>query len=304
MRTVALRDRLDDEPAPQRRGPGPSKLIYRLRRAWAKPIVRNVMLVYLPLVALAVIGWRVAANDAMRGSIEKKISVLVERFAARPEFAVKGVSVTGGSPELNADVKRTVGVVPGMSSLKLDVEQIRTRIEALGAVERATVQFDPQGALRIAVVERIPAALYRRPDGSLVMLDGGGVEIGPSGPRADHPKLPVLLGEGAAERVPEALELLTAAAEIAPRLRALVRVGERRWDVVLDRDMVIKLPQEDAVDALSRVMALHYGEELLDRGVLVVDMRVPDRPALQMSPEAAETYQIRKAVALLGGKDT
>jgi cell division protein FtsQ len=81
-------------------------------------------------------------------------------------------------------------------------------------------------------------------------------------------------------------------------------VGERRWDVVLDRDMVIKLPQEDAVDALSRVMALHYGEELLDRGVLVVDMRVPDRPALQMSPEAAETYQIRKAVALLGGKDT
>jgi len=304
VRTVALRDRADDEPAAPRRGPGPSKLIYRLRRAWAKPIVRNAALVYLPLVALAVIGWRVAADDAMRGSIERQVSIVVERFAARPEFAVKGVSVTGGSAELNTEVKQTIGVVPGMSSLKLDVEQIRTQIEALGAVERATVQFDPQGALRIAVVERIPAALYRRPDGGLVMLDGGGVEIGPSGRRADHPKLPVLLGEGAAERVPEALELLTAAAEIAPRLRALVRVGERRWDVVLDRDMVIKLPQENAVDALSRVMALHYGEELLDRGVAVVDMRVPDRPALQMSPEAAETYQIRKAVALLGGKDT
>ncbi len=304
MRPVDRRGLATDPGAASRRGPGPSKLIYRLRRAWAKPIVRNAILVYLPLAALAAAGWRVAANDAMRGQIEHQVAMLVERIAARPEFAVKGVDVTGGSEELNAEVKRTTGVVPGMSSLKLDVGELRQRIEDLGAVERATVQFDSQGVLRVAVVERIPVVLFRRADGLLVLLDDGGVEIGPAGARSDHPALPVLLGDGAQERVPEALELLAAASDIAPRLRALVRVGERRWDFVLDRDMVIKLPQKGAVDALSRVMALHYGEELLDRGVAVVDMRVPERPALQMAPEAAETYQIRKVVSLLGGKDT
>ena len=55
---------------------------------------------------------------------------------------------------------------------------------------------------------------------------------------------------------------------------------------------------------LSRVMALHYGEELLDRGLAVIDMRLPPRPALRMTPEAAETYQIRRAVAAIGGEDT
>ncbi len=300
----AVSEPRDGPQAGGRRGPGPSKFIYRLRRAWAKPLTRNAVLVYLPLGALAVAGWRVVADDAMRGQIEAYVAALAERVAARPEFAVKGVVVTGGSAALNAEVKRTIGVIPGMSSLKLDVEELRLRIEALGAVKRATVQFDPQGILGVGVVERIPAALYRRPDGTLVLLDDGGVEIGPAGPRADHPSLPVLLGEGAAARVPEALELIAAASDILPRLRALVRVGERRWDFVLDRGMVIKLPQHGAVEALSRVMALHYGDELLDRGVAVVDMRVPERPALQMTPEAAETYQIRKAVALLGGKDT
>jgi len=104
--------------------------------------------------------------------------------------------------------------------------------------------------------------------------------------------------------VAEALDLLDAAPEIVPRLRAAVRVGKRRWDLVLDRGLTIKLPAAQPLDALARVMALHYGEELLDRGLAEIDMRLPGRPALRMMPEAAETYQIRKAVGAFGGKET
>ena len=287
-----------------RKGPGPSKLTYRLSRAWAKPIVRNAALVYLPLVALAIAGWRIAADDGWRGMIEVKIVSVVEQIAARPEFAVRGVAVFGGRDELQADVRRALDIQPGMSSLKLDVEELRRRTEALGAVETATVQFDPQGTLRITVVERIAVVLFRRSDGVLVVLDKGGVEIGPAGPRADHPELPVILGAGAQDRVGEVIALLGGAPDIVPRLRAFVRVGERRWDLVLDRDLLIKLPESGGVEALSRIMALHYGEELLDRDIAVIDMRLPERPTLRMKPEAAETYQIRRAVAAIGGEDT
>jgi len=297
------------EPAPRassesHKAPGPSKLTYRLSRAWAKPMVRNGVLVYLPLLILGLACWRVAAHDDWRGCIETEVAALVDRIAARPEFAVRGVAVIGGSEELQRDVRRTLGIEPGVSSLKLDVEALRHRVEALGAVETAAVQFDPQGTLRVTVVDRIPEALYRRPDGVLVLLDSGGVEIGPAGARADHPYLPVILGAGAPERVDEVLALLEAAAEIAPRLRAFVRVGERRWDIVLDSDMLIELPAEGSIETLSRVMALHYGDELLDRDLAVIDMRLPERPALRMSAEAAETYQIRRAVAAIGGEET
>jgi len=304
-----VRRRQRPEPAPRassesRKAPGPSKLTYRLSRAWAKPMVRNGVLVYLPLLILGLAGWRVAAHDDWRGWIETEVAALGDRIAARPEFAVRGVAVIGGSEELQRDVRRTLGIELGVSSLKLDVEALRHRVEALGAVETAAVQFDPQGTLRVTVVDRIPEALYRRPDGVLVLLDSGGVEIGPAGARADHPYLPVILGAGAPERVDEVLALLEAAAEIAPRLRAFVRVGERRWDIVLDRDMLIELPAEGSIEALSRVMALHYGDELLDRDLAVIDMRLPERPALRMSAEAAETYQIRRAVAAIGGEET
>ena len=287
-----------------RPGPGPSKLSYRLARAWAKPRVRNAVLVYLPLAALALAGWRVAAHDAWRDAIRAEAAALVERVAARPEFAVRGVEVAGATAPLEAEVRGVVAVRPGMSSLRLDVERLRRRVEALGAVKRAAVRFDSRRVLRVSVVQRIPVAVFRRPDGVLVLVDGDGVEIGPAGERAAHPDLPLLLGAGAPAHVDEALGLLATAAEVAPRLRALVRVGERRWDMVLDRDMLVRLPAEDSLDALARVMALHYGEELLDRGLAVIDMRVPERPTLRMTPEAAETYQIRKAVTAIGGEET
>ena len=287
-----------------RKSPGPSKLTYRLSRAWAKPIVRNAALVYLPLVALAIVGWRVAAHDGWRGMIEARIVSVVEQIAARPEFAVRGVSVFGGSDQLQADVRRALDIQPGMSSLKLDVEELRHRAEALGAVEKATVQFDPRGTLRIAVVERIAVVLFRHTGGELVMLDKGGVEIGPAGPRASHPLLPVIRGPGAPDQVGEVIALLGGAPGIVARLRAFVRVGERRWDLVLDHGMTIKLPQSGGAEALSRIMAQHYAEELLDRDIAVIDMRLPGRPTLRMKPEAAETHQIRRAVAALGGEDT
>jgi cell division protein FtsQ len=267
-------------------------------------VVRNVALVYLPLVILALIGWRVAADDGMRRAIEKQLASVWAGVVARPEFAVRGVAVAGATEPVEAAVRETVGAVSGMSSLTLDVEDLRSRIEALGPVKGATVQFDPQGTLRIAVVQRIEAALYRRADGVLVLLDRGGVEIGPAGQRASHPELPVVLGDGAPGQVAEALDVLAAAPEIIPRLRAVVRVGARRWDLVLDRDLTIKLPAANPADALSRIMALQYGEELLDRGLAEIDMRLPGRPALRMTPEAAETYQIRKAVGAIGGKET
>ncbi len=287
-----------------RRAPGPSKLSYRLARAWAKPVLRNIVLVYLPILVLALAGWRVAAHDAWRDALRAEAAALVERVAARPEFAVRGVEVTGVSAPLEAEVRRVLAVRPGMSSLKLDVERLRRRVEALGAVERAAVRFDSEGKLRASVVERIPVAVHRRIDDVLVLIDRNGVEIGPAGARADHPELPLLLGRSAPAHVEEALRLVAAAPEITPRLRALVRVGQRRWDIVLDRDMLVRLPGDDSLDALARVMALHYGEELLDRDVAVIDMRVPDRPTLRMTPEAAETYQIRKAVTAIGGKET
>jgi cell division protein FtsQ len=64
-------------------------------------------------------------------------------------------------------------------------------------------------------------------------------------------------------------------------------MGERRWDMVLDRDQRILLPSDAAVAALDRVIALNDAQDMLNRDVAVVDMRNVGRPTLRMNEEAA-----------------
>ena len=73
-------------------------------------------------------------------------------------------------------------------------------------------------------------------------------------------------------------------------MRGLVRMGERRWDVVLDRGQRILLPEANPVRALERVIVLDEVQETLARDVVVVDMRLAARPTLRMSENAVEEW--------------
>jgi len=64
-------------------------------------------------------------------------------------------------------------------------------------------------------------------------------------------------------------------------------MGERRWDIVLDRNQRILLPSDGPVAAFDRVIALDLAQDMLERDVTIVDMRNADRPTLRMNEDAA-----------------
>ena len=97
-----------------------------------------------------------------------------------------------------------------------------------------------------------------------------------------------MAGEGGDRAVPEALRLLAMADELEGRVIGLQRMGARRWDVVLTEDQRILLPETGAELALARVMALDAAQELFERDISVVDMRLSDRPTIRLNPDALD----------------
>jgi cell division protein FtsQ len=147
--------------------------------------------------------------------------------------------------------------------------------------------------LQVEVEERVPAIIHRRPEG-LVLLDGGGHVVRPLAERDQRMDLPLIAGTGAGRQVAEALELMRAAEPLAERLAGFVRVGERRWDVVLSGGQRILLPETGAVAALDQAIALDQAQDLLARDVVSVDLRNPRRPTLRLSEDAAaKLHEIR-----------
>ena len=95
----------------------------------------------------------------------------------------------------------------------------------------------------------------------------------------------------------EALDLVRAAGPLGARMRGLVRVGERRWDVVLDREQRILLPEEAPVQALERVIALGQVHDMLERDLAVVDMRLAARPTIRMNEAAVAQWRELQATS-------
>ncbi len=172
-----------------------------------------------------------------------------------------------------------------MSSWDLDLPAIRAQVADLTAVRDVSVGIGARGMLDIAVQERAPVAVWRHGD-TLRLIDGEGVITGLIADRADRADLPLIAGDGARDAIEQALAIFAAAGPVAPRLRGLVRMGERRWDLMLDRDQRILLPETDPVAALERVLAWQGAQQMLDRDVTVVDMRNTDRPTLRLSQTA------------------
>ncbi len=279
---------------PPRRDPAPSRLAYRAHRIWLRPMVRRFVKKGLPLLAvLGLVGWWFA-QDANREMLSDKYAAIRSDIENRPEFRVNLMAIDGASDSISADIREIVPLDFPVSSFALDLEGIRDRIAELDAVRDVDVRIRSGGVLQIEITERVPAAVWRV-GRDLELLDGQGHRVAVLASRLERPDLPLLAGAGAQDAVPEALALLQAASPVKARIRGLVRIGERRWDLILDRNQRIMLPENGAVSALEQAMALEQAQDVMARDISVLDMRIPSRPTVRMTPQAVENMRQIKA---------
>ena len=285
MRT--LKDRITRKAS--QADPAPSRLKYRLQRWMLTPGIRFGLKFGVPLCLLLAATGAFLADQERRDMVHDSLLSLRAAIEERPEFMVNVMAVDGAGVSVAQDVREVLPLDFPVSSFDLDLAQIRSEIESLAPVKAVNVRIRPGGILQIDIEERSPAMSWRNREG-LALLDKTGAHVAELGRRAMHPELPLIAGKSADLMADEALELFATARPLGGRLRGLVRIGERRWDVVLDRGQRIMLPQDNPVQALERVIVVSEVQDLLERDVAVVDMRIAARPTVRMTENAVENW--------------
>lgn len=280
--------------------PAPSRWAYRMERLMLTPLFRHSLRVGVPLVAVAAAVAFYFSDEARRDTIVETLVDLRHAIENRPEFRVELMAIDGASAGVAADIREILQVDFPTTSFDLDLGAMRARILELSPVEAVALRIRPGGILQVDVTERVPALVWRHRDG-IDLLDASGALVHPVASRATRADLPLVAGEGADAAVAEALTLVAAARPLHDRFRGLVRVGERRWDVVLDRNQRILLPPSGARRALERVIAMDQAEDLFARDITAVDMRLPARPTARLNAGAVE--ELRRIRALQWGEE-
>jgi cell division protein FtsQ len=270
---------------PARRDPAPSRWAYRWQRLWLTPVYRFAFRFVLPFAVIFAMGAAVWADKQRSSAITAQMAGLQDVFENRPEFRVEFLSIEGASADLADAVRAKLAVTLPASSFDLDLDALRDVAQSMDAVAEASVQIRAGGVLRVLLVERQAAVIWRDGD-QMQLLDSAGHRVAGLISRSDRADLPLILGTGANLHTQEALDLIVAAGPIAPNMRALQRMGDRRWDIILDRNQRILLPEADALAALDRALALDGAEQLFARDITVIDLRYAARPILRMAPFA------------------
>lgn len=208
----------------------------------------------------------------------------LDRMAVLAGLGIEQVEVTGYRNTLLEDIYAALDVDRAGTTLRYDVAAARKRLEALPWIASAQVTRLLPDRLEVRVSERRPYAIWQHRQ-MLFLIDAEGRTLEPIAP-SDYRGLKVLVGEGAAARAREILELVGRHPEIAKRLTHAVRVADRRWTLKLADSPDLVLPEDRPEAALALVATLEAEEHILERAIEAVDLRVPGRVALRLSAAA------------------
>jgi cell division protein FtsQ len=226
------------------------------------------------------------------GHVEELTSALSDTrnaLANSAGFRITSVAINGRK-QLTQDEVLAIGGVNGRSSLLfLDPEAVRDRLKANPWIADATVLKLYPGQLQIDIVERSAFALWQQ-DGRLSVIADDGAVLQPYLSRR-FIKLPLVVGKGAATRARDFLALLDRYPQVRSATKAVIFVGERRWNLRLKDGLDIRLPENDVGNALATLSTLDKEDRLFSRDVVAVDLRLPDRLTVQLSDDAAKARE-------------
>lgn len=199
-------------------------------------------------------------------------------------FAVDKVNISGNEQTSEIDILGVLGLDRGISMLSFDVEKARAAIAAFPWVASASVQKIYPDQINVSVIERRPVAVWQH-DGRVDIIDRQGNVIVPYSTALGR-GLPLLVGQGAARQAAAFLEEIKPFSTVRQHAQAYIRIGDRRWDILLDNGMRIKLPEEDVPRRLAAALVIESKNGLFSRDVETIDLRLDDRITVGLSDEA------------------
>ena len=277
--------------------PAPSRVSYILQRFWLR---RNIRLTLSATLFAFTLGFGIYLLEDKKhilSQLAKRIDNVQQLLELSTAFKIEGIKVISDDQISVEKISKVLDLEFPINSLKINVEELKTKLENISFIHSASVRITSAGFVEIMVTSRTPVIIHRV-GMRYALLDIEGKVVEEILSRKDRQELPLIIGSGAEKFVQEALLLLIESKDLVTRIRGLVRVGERRWDIILDRNQKINLPEKNPLKAIKKIVLLNEVQKIFARDISYLDFRDINRPILGLTESSArELRNLRNLVA-------
>ena len=253
----------------------------------------TVLLAAFLVVVLGGSGW--VWRSGLLDDWHQQVRTAAIEMSARAGFRLREVLLVGREHVSSEAVLAASELELGSPTLGLDAELMSAKLERNRWIRRARVSTRLPDTVFIEIEERRPFALWQR-DGLLRLIDHEG-EVITDRRLYRYAHLPLVVARSEPERARPVLEMLEREPDLARRVRALIEVGGRRWNIRIDNGIDVRLPEAEPAAAWSELAQLDRRHALLARRISTIDLRIPSRivvtPVEETGGESGEKKEKR-----------
>jgi len=272
-----------------------SKKRKRTTPVWKRPSFKPLALSAVFGLLAALITYSV--QSGLADLTAKRTERAAINMTASTGFILKDVMVEGRENTPVKDLRAVVNLELDQPILDVSPQHLRERIEALPWVATASVERQLPDIIHIRLNEHRPTAMWQH-DGTFSLINKTGEVILTGGDDITvFSHLPLVVGNGAPEHADKVLSILKSEPDLHKRVKAAVRVSDRRWDIVMNDGSSIRLPEDHPAQAWARLAIYDKEHEIFKKKLASVDLRLPDRILVKIG----ENETIRKPLV---GQDT
>ena len=260
-------------PAFGRRKKPPSNPISRLyARLRAFFIFRRPMLA----MTLGIIALTALAGLFVSGVIGRSVhraGAAGDAILADAGFGISKLHLAGNVRTAPVTILAALGFEPGQSIFTADLPGARARLLQLPWVAEAEIKRRYPDDIGVRIVEKQPFARWQSPKGLYVVERNGGLitdkDLGP------FHNLPLLAGDGAPRTAAAFIDAVAQHRAIVARVQTYQYQSGRRWNLLLDDGVIVKLPETGLQKELDAREYLIVDKGILERDLAEFYLRAP-----------------------------
>jgi cell division protein FtsQ len=203
----------------------------------------------------------------------------IDTVSAEAGFGISEVHITGNGRTPYRQVLEVLAMQPGQSIFSPDLWSAQRKLSALEWIASAEIHRRYPDAIFVTLVEKRPFALWQAPtdahgEAPIWVVERNGKLI-TTHEVEKFRRLPKLVGLGAPENSADLVDAVRAHRAIAARIAAYSRVGQRRWNLILDDGVTVQLPEAGWQKELDALEHLIIDNGVLERDITQIDLRSP-----------------------------
>ena len=173
----------------------------------------------------------------------EKISYYNHLFSSMLGLILKDIYLEGQRYTPREQIIEKINLEEGQPIFSISLDEIKEDLENLNWVKEASIERHLPSTIHIKIIEKEPAAIWQN-KGHLALIDYDGTVISKEH-LSDFKNLPIVVGEDANLYVGKVIKTLSSKPDLFKKISAVIRIGGRRWNVKMDNNVEILLPEEN-----------------------------------------------------------